>query len=337
MSKPVLGRGLDALMRQVVTQSTRSKPDSAQAGQQPAQQPAQQSGGPIRQNMSDAASAPQTGQTPAQVSEAQESQETAFGASTELALDIIFPNRLQPRRTFNDERLQELASSLKRDGMLQPLLVVKERDGYMLIAGERRLRAARLAGMKSAPARVLPPMDDATLLQLALIENIQREDLNPIEAALGYKQLMNQYGMSQTELAERVGKSRSAVANAIRLLNLPETIQGYVREGKLSEGHARALLNLSDASEQLDVAEQVINNALSVRHVERETKRRKGRRLIPKHRDIDLMAAETDLKRRLGAPVRIKPGLKRGKIEIEYAGVDDLNRLLELLQTVKMV
>ncbi len=220
--------------------------------------------------------------------------------------------------------------------MLQPLLVVKERDGYMLIAGERRLRAARLANMTTAPARVLPPMDDATLLQLVLIENIQREDLNPIEAALGYKQLMSQYGMSQTELAERVGKSRSAVANAIRLLNLPETIQAYVREGKLSEGHARALLNLSDANEQLDVAEQVINDALSVRHVERETKRRKGRRLIPKHRDIDLMAAETDLKRRLGAPVRIKPGLKRGKIEIEYAGVDDLNRLLELLQTVKM-
>ncbi len=328
MSKPVLGRGLDALMRQVVTQSTQASTRPVTGAEKVADEKPIRA---IRQNMSDAlpSSLP-----PAQTeSQAPEPNETAF----EIALEAIFPNRLQPRRTFNDESIRELAGSLKRDGMLQPLLVVKERDGYMLIAGERRLRAARIAGMSKAPARVLPPMDDATLLQLALIENIQREDLNPIEAALGYKQLMQQYGMSQTEMAERIGKSRSAVANSIRLLNLPEKIQEHVRAGKLSEGHARALLNLSDAEEQLAVAESVIKDALSVRHVERETKRRKGRRLIPKHRDIDLMAAENDLKRRLGAPVRIKPGLKRGKIEIEYGGVDDLNRLLELLQTVRLM
>jgi ParB family transcriptional regulator, chromosome partitioning protein len=325
MSKPVLGRGLDALMRQVVTQSTRATQNSARPKDSGADDEK-----PIRQNMPADLASQEITQEPVNV-------DGAFESSFEISLDAIFPNRLQPRRTFNDESLQELSSSLKRDGMLQPLLVVKERDGYMLIAGERRLRAARLAGMSAAPARVLPPMDDATLLQLALIENIQREDLNPVEAALGYKQLMQQYGMSQTEMAERIGKSRSAIANSIRLLNLPQKIQDYLRDGKLSEGHARALLNLSDASEQLTVADQVINDSLSVRHVERETKRRKGRRLIPKHRDIDLIAAENDLKRRLGAPVRIKPGLKRGKIEIEYGGVDDLNRLLELLQTVRLM
>ncbi len=326
MSKPVLGRGLDALMRQVVTQST-------QASARPKDSSDSDGEKPIRQNMGIDSEA-----SVAQVSsQASKVDNGAFESSFEISLDVIFPNRLQPRRTFNDESLKELSGSLKRDGMLQPLLVVKERDGYMLIAGERRLRAARLAGMSKAPARVLPPMDDATLLQLALIENIQREDLNPVETALGYKQLMQQYGMSQTEMAEKIGKSRSAIANSIRLLNLPQKIQDYLRDGKLSEGHARALLNLSNAEEQLTVADQVINDSLSVRHVERETKRRKGRRLIPKHRDIDLMAAETDLKRRLGAPVRIKPGLKRGKIEIEYGGVDDLNRLLELLQTVRLM
>ncbi len=322
MSKPVLGRGLDALMRQVVTQST-------QATGRPLAKAAEGEEKPVRQNMAGSmqANAPTT--PPSKI----ELGEEAF----EIALEMIFPNRLQPRRTFNDESIQELSSSLKRDGMLQPLLVVKERDGYMLIAGERRLRAARLAGMSKAPVRILPAMSDSKLLQLALIENIQREDLNPIETALGYKQLMQQYGMSQTEMAEKIGKSRSAIANSIRLLNLPEQILEHVRGGKLSEGHARALLNLSNVEEQLAVAESVIKDALSVRHVERETKRRKGRRLIPKHRDIDLMAAETDLKRRLGAPVRIKPGLKRGKIEIEYGGVEDLNRLLELLQTVRVV
>lgn len=290
MSKPVLGRGLEALMSQV---STQSKLMSAE----------------------------------------QDSTEPV----TEIELNSIFPNRLQPRQTFSDVGLAELAESLKRDGILQPLLVTKERSGYMLIAGERRLRAARMAGMTSAPVRVMPQMDDAKLLRLALIENIQREDLNPIETAIAYKALIERYSMSQTDLSDQLGKSRSAIANSLRLLNLPVGIKDYVSEGKLTEGHARALLTISDPDIQETLAQRAMIETLSVRHLEDVTKKTKKRRLIPKHRDVDIMAAETELKRTLQAPVKIKPGLKRGKIEIEYKGSDDLNRLFELLQTVRIV
>ncbi|MBN4076309.1 ParB/RepB/Spo0J family partition protein [Gemmatimonas aurantiaca] len=254
----------------------------------------------------------------------------------EIELNAIFPNRLQPRQSFSDAKLTELAESLKRDGILQPLLVTKERSGYMLIAGERRLRAARLAGMTTAPVRVMPQMDDAKLLRLALIENIQREDLNPIETAQAYKALIERYSMSQTDLSEQLGKSRSAIANSLRLLNLSERIRGYVSAGKLTEGHARALLTISDPEIQETLAQRAMIETLSVRHLEDVTRKTKKRRLIPKHRDVDIMAAETTLKRALQAPVKIKPGLKNGKIEIKYKGVEDLNRLLDLLQTVRM-
>lgn len=290
MSKPVLGRGLEALMSQVSTQSKMMGME-------------------------------------------RESSELI----EEVELNSIFPNRLQPRQSFSDASLTELSESLKRDGILQPLLVTKERSGYMLIAGERRLRAARLAGMSTAPVRVMPPMDDAKLLRLALIENLQREDLNPIETAQAYKALMERYSMSQSDLSEQLGKSRSAIANSLRLLNLPDAIRGYVSGGKLTEGHARALLTISDPEIQETLAQRAMIDMLSVRHLEDVTRKTKKRRLIPKHRDVDIMAAETTLKRTLQAPVKIKPGLKRGKIEIEYKGIDDLNRLLELLQTVRLV
>lgn len=252
----------------------------------------------------------------------------------DIPLNNIFPNRLQPRKSFNDGRLAQLASSLKADGVLQPLVVIREREGYMLVAGERRWRAARLAGMTTAPVRIVPAMDDSKLLRLALVENLQREDLNAIETAQGYKQLLERFSMTQQELSQTMGKSRSAITNSLRLLGLPAEIQQFVIEEKLTEGHARALLTLSDPQEQIKFARRAMEEALTVRHVEEQVRRPKRRRLIPKHRDIDILEAENTLKRKLGAPVHIKPGLKRGKIEIEYKGVDDLNRLLELLQTV---
>ncbi|MFQ5606824.1 MAG: ParB/RepB/Spo0J family partition protein [Candidatus Zixiibacteriota bacterium] len=255
---------------------------------------------------------------------------------TEVELGAILPNRLQPRRKFDEASLSELAESIKSEGVLQPLLVVKEETGYMLIAGERRLRAARLAGLKTAPVRTLPSMSDEKLLQLALMENLQREDLNPIETAQAYHQLMERYNMTQADISKQIGKSRSAVANSLRLLGLSDQVKQYVAEGKLSEGHARALLALSDPKEQLLFARKAIDDTLTVRHMEHIThtaRKPRGRRLAPRYKDIDIIEAENRLKQTLQAPVTIKAGLKRGKIEIHYSGVSDLNRLLDVLQT----
>ena len=277
-------------------------------------------------------------QVSGRVSDASHITETPGGSiETEVELTAIFPNRLQPRRRFDQSSLNELAESIRAEGVLQPLLVVKEENGYMLIAGERRLRAARLAGLKTAPVRTLPPMPDEKLLQLALMENLQREDLNAIETAEAYQRLMRSYQMTQAEISKTIGKSRSAIANSLRLLGLSDQVKTYVAEGKLSEGHARALLALSDPHEQLLFANRAINESLTVRHMEQATQTRKprGRKLVPRHKDIDILEAENTLKRTLQAPVTIKPGLKRGKIEIHYSGVSDLNRLLEMLQTVR--
>lgn len=282
-------------------------------------------------------------QVSGRVSDASHVTETPGGSiETEVELTAIFPNRLQPRRRFDQSSLNELAESIRAEGVLQPLLVVKEVNGYMLIAGERRLRAARLAGLKTAPVRTLPPMPDEKLLQLALMENLQREDLNAIETAEAYQRLMRSYQMTQAEISKTIGKSRSAIANSLRLLGLSDQVKTYVAEGKLSEGHARALLALSDPHEQLLFANRAIDESLTVRHMEQATQTRiprgrRGRKLVPRHKDIDILEAENTLKRTLQAPVTIKPGLKRGKIEIHYSGVNDLNRLLEMLQTCKNV
>ncbi len=249
-----------------------------------------------------------------------------------IPLDHITPNRLQPRQTFNSEKLTELAASIKQNGLLQPLLVTRSGGAYMLVAGERRWRAAREAGLTSATCVVVPDLDDTRLLQLALIENIQREDLNPLETAQAYRELLDRFGMSQAELASRVGKSRPAISNSLRLLSLPDEVQKFLHDGRLTEGHARAILALNSSVEQIAAAKRVVDDSLSVRQAEDATRRTRKRRLIPKHKDVNLQDAESFLKRAFGTAVRIKPGLKRGVIEIDYYGVEDLNRVLELCQ-----
>jgi ParB family chromosome partitioning protein len=247
-----------------------------------------------------------------------------------VPLESIQPNPMQPRREFAEESLKELAVSLKRDGLMQPLVVRKDGSSYTIIAGERRFRAASIAGLKQVPVVVLENVDDTRMLELALIENLQREDLNPLEVADAYRVLIDRCGLTQNELALRVGKSRSAVANLVRLLQLPESIKAMVRDGRLTEGHARAILAASSEEEMLRLAQQVIETKMTVRGAEQASSGHKRGRPATRRKSPELMEAEAFLKRQLGTSVRVHHGPKRGRIEIEYYGDDDLSRLLEL-------
>lgn len=244
----------------------------------------------------------------------------------------------QPRKHFDDAALADLADSIREHGIIQPLTVRKLASGYyQIIAGERRWRAARLAGLTQVPAIVIEA-DDRKAMELALIENLQRADLNPIEEAEGYQQLISQYGMTQEQAAERVGKSRPAVANALRLLSLGPEILKLVEAGTISAGHARALLVLKTDGERMAVAQKVQNLSLSVRQTEALCKKMaKPPKEAPKEAPVavDYVAeCEKELKRTLGRGVRIVDGKRKGHIELEYYGQDDLQRLYEVLQSL---
>ena len=239
----------------------------------------------------------------------------------------------QPRKHFDQEKLEELAESIRQHGIIQPLTVRKLSSGYyQIIAGERRWRAARLAGLTEIPA-VIIEADDRKAMELAMIENLQREDLSPMEEAEGYKMLVEDYGLTQEQAAQRVGKSRSAVANALRLLALSPALRQMVEEGRLSAGHARALLPLPAALQE-QAAATVLKNDLSVRQTEQLVKRLQAapkpeKKVSP---TVNYVAeAERELSGKLGRACRITHGRKKGRIEIEYYGVDDLNDLLEAL------
>ena len=257
--------------------------------------------------------------------------------SSTIPLSQIESCRNQPRKSFDQEKLEELAESIRQHGVIQPLTVRKLASGYyQIIAGERRWRAARLAELTEIPAVVIEA-DDRKAMELAMIENLQREDLNPMEEAQGYRTLVETYGMTQEQAAQRVGKSRSAVANAMRLLDLSDAIQGLVEEGNLSAGHARAILPLSPIV-RMEAVKTVIASGLSVRQTEQLVKRLLARdeeekKPKPPVPAVDYVAeAERSLSARLGRACRIAQGKKKGRIEIEYYGVDDLNELLEALE-----
>ena len=257
--------------------------------------------------------------------------------SSTIPLSQIESCRNQPRKSFDQEKLEELAESIRQHGVIQPLTVRKLASGYyQIIAGERRWRAARLAELTEIPAVVIEA-DDRKAMELAMIENLQREDLNPMEEAQGYRTLVETYGMTQEQAAQRVGKSRSAVANAMRLLDLSDAILGLVEEGKLSAGHARAILPLSPIV-RMEAVKTVIASGLSVRQTEQLVKRLLARdeeekKPKPPVPAVDYVAeAERSLSARLGRACRIAQGKKKGRIEIEYYGVDDLNELLEALE-----
>jgi ParB family chromosome partitioning protein len=261
-------------------------------------------------------------------------QTTDRGPYRLVAADKIHPNPLQPRRGFDEESLGQLAESFKHNGILQPLIVQEAKDGFTIIAGERRLRAARMAGITEVPVVLMQEVDEPRMLELALIENLQREDLNPLEAAEAYQTLIDRCGLTQNKLAGRVGKSRTAVANTLRLLGLPDEIKKMIREGRLTEGHARALL-AADTEEQMQaLARRALAEALSVRDLERATVRRKRAATPTALKNPVLADTETFLKQLLGTSVRIRHGRKKGRIEIEYYGDQDLDRLLELFRKI---
>ncbi len=257
----------------------------------------------------------------------------------ELDVDAIVPNEQQPRTTFHEETLTELAQSIKENGIVQPIVVRRKDIGYELIAGERRWRAAQRAGLVRIPA-IIREVPDGKLLELALIENIQREELNPIEEAVAYKKLIEELGLRHEDLAQRIGKERTTVSNMLRLLRLPADIQTLIAEGKLSTGHARALIPLEDAELQRGIAEIVINKGLSVRETEQRVKSLIAGETSPAPRektprDPNVKAAEIKLQSALGTKVRINHKAKGGRIEIEYYTAEELDRLYSLLVGIR--
>jgi len=248
-----------------------------------------------------------------------------------LELSQIDPNPYEPRESREDEGMDDLARSIKEKGLVQPIVVRRKGSKFQLICGGRRLRAAKKAGLERIAA-VVRTASDSEVLELAIIENIQRENLNPIEEASGYKNLMMTFGYTQNEVAVKVGKDRSTVANMLRLLDLPEKIRSYIKSGKLSPGHGRALLAIRPNSARLALAERIVKRSLTVRDIERLASRRKGSR--PKQKDPDIVNIETELSQLLGTKVRIRTGKRKGAIEIEFYSSDGFERILDLLREV---
>ena len=258
------------------------------------------------------------------------------GSVLKIRLSNIRPNPYQPRREFDRETLEELAASIKQKGVLQPVLLRPAEKGYELVAGERRYRAAKLAGLKTIPAIVYDVESEEEMLELSLIENVQREDLNAMDTAEAYKRLSDDCDLTQEQIAERVGKSRTAIANTMRILTLPGEVQKLIREDKLSEGHGRALLGLPTRKQQVELARRVAKNQLSVRDVERMVRRITGEkegggkkgstRLTPR-----LQALVEEMQRSLGTRVAIAGSEKKGTVKIDYYSSDDLTRICDRL------
>ncbi len=248
----------------------------------------------------------------------------------ELKINELEPNAGQPRKHFDDEKLVQLSDSIKQHGIIQPIIVKKDNSRYTIIAGERRWRAAKLAGLSKVPVLV-KEFTNRQVMEVALIENLQREDLNPIEEADAFMHLMNEYNMTQEQIAETIGRSRPAIANALRLLGLAEGVKKYVVSGDLSSGHARTLVIIQDSDLQLKTAEYIIANKLSVRETENYVKRlfQNKKELKKEEESADFRYVEDRLKNILGTKVKLQANNNRGKITIEYYSNDELDRLLE--------
>lgn len=251
-----------------------------------------------------------------------------------LKVNEIEPNRDQPRKKFEEESLQELADSIKQFGVLQPLIVQERKDYYEIIAGERRWRAAKLAGLKEVPV-IIRKMSDQEIVEISLIENIQRENLNPMEEAAAYRRLITEFHLKQEEIAERVSKSRTAITNSMRLLKLDERVQQMVADELLTTGHARALLAIEDPELQFQAANKVYNEKLSVREVEKLVKKIGKERPVKKERDFQQDAVYRDLEEKMKVSLGTKVSINRkndqkGRIEIEYYSMEELERLIEI-------
>ena len=258
-------------------------------------------------------------------------------------INKVEPNREQPRKNFDEDALMELSDSIKQFGVLSPLLVQDKGTYYEIIAGERRWRAAKMAGLKEVPVIIRNPTDQE-IVEISLIENIQREDLNPIEEALAYKRLLEEFHLKQDEVAERVSKSRTAVTNSMRLLKLDERVQQMIIDEMITTGHARAILSITDKDKQYEFAQRIFDEKLSVRDVEKEVKRMQKEKKADKNKENDfdpkLQAIYTDLEEQLkgifGTKVSINAkDKKKGKIEIEYYSQDELDRIINLFRSVQ--
>lgn len=259
-------------------------------------------------------------------------------ADTKIRISLIEPNKEQPRKAFDEDALIELAESIKQYGILQPLLVQKKGDFYEIIAGERRWRAAKLAGLKEVPV-IIKDYTTQEVMEIALIENIQREDLNPIEEARAYQRLISDYRLKQDEVAERVAKSRAAITNSLRLLKLDERVQNMVMEGKLSNGHARTIIGIEDPDKQYEIALKIFDEKLSVRETERLmkalSKPEKETRLKPAN-DFVYRDIEDKIKKIMGTKVVIKNrNNNKGKIEIDYYSQEELERIYDMLKRLE--
>ncbi|MDR7587081.1 MAG: ParB/RepB/Spo0J family partition protein [Armatimonadota bacterium] len=252
---------------------------------------------------------------------------------SEIPLSRLSPGAFQPRQEIDPQELAELAESVRRHGVLQPIVVRPVGDRFEVVAGERRWRAAEAAGLQTIPA-VIREMDDRQAVEVALVENLQRQDLSPLERARAYRRLVEEFGLTQEQVAERVGKSQPAVANTLRLLQLPAPVQASLEAGRISEGHARAILGAGSAQRMLAVWEKVERRGLSVRETEALVRSSISREMRPRHparSDPHLRAVEQDLSRRYGTDVRVVGGTRRGKLVFAYRSEDDLQRLLDLL------
>ena len=255
------------------------------------------------------------------------------GSAFEIAVEDVRPNRYQPRKIFDDVKLTELVNSIREKGVVQPIIVHKSDSGYELIAGERRWRAAQKAGLNKIPA-IIKEVSSEESLELALIENIQRENLNPIEEARAYHRLSDEFYQTQDDIAKKVGKDRSSVANFLRLLKLPKEIQDSISNEELTMGHARALLSLDSAKEQISLKDRIVKRKMSVRDVEsyvnksRETKKESSKKRV----DIFKDRLEGELQRFFGTEVRILKGRNKGKVEITFYTDEDLERIIELIK-----
>lgn len=264
----------------------------------------------------------------------EEEQQKENDVLKNLRITEVEPNRNQPRKNFNQEALEELAESIKEYGLIQPIIVTEKDGYYSIIAGERRWRACKLAGLEEIPV-IVREDDERKNNEIALIENIQREDLNPFEKALGVRNLMDTYGLTQEEVAKKLGKSRSAIANTVRILNLEPRVLEFAKQGKLTEGHCKALLAITDPEKQYMMAVDMIERGTTVREIEQRNKKINKKQISKedlKRANILYRDIENTFQGFFGTKVKLDPGKKKGKIIIEYASNDDLERILKLMK-----
>ena len=253
----------------------------------------------------------------------------------ELKIVDVEPNKDQPRKEFDKEKLDELADSISKHGVIQPIIVTKQGSVYQIVAGERRWRASKQAGLKKIPA-IIRNYDEIKIMEVALIENLQRENLNPVEEALGYKSLMETFSLTQDKISERVGKSRSAIANSLRLLNLPDKVLSMLEKGEISTGHAKVILSVSNKNEQIQIAELIFEKKMSVRetenYIKNKSKTKKSGTSVSSEVKMAIKEMENAFSKYLGTKVKIKDSNGKGKIEIAYYSHDEFERLMDLLK-----